>query len=80
MLHGKNQMAQHEKLMTDRFSEEKQDAAAGASERREEAVNEAMRCLLEDLSELSSAVEELEKSSRQSSERISFSFELPTRK
>lgn len=73
-------MAQHEKLMTDRFSDKKQGSAAGESDRREEAVNEAMRCLLEDLSELSSAVEQLEKSSRQSVERDDFSFELPVRK
>lgn len=68
-------MAQHDKLMTDRFSDKKE----GASERREEAVNEAMRCLLEDLSELSSAVEQLEKSGRQS-EPNNLSFELPVRK
>lgn len=72
-------MGHHEKLMTDQFSDKKQGSAAGNTDPREEAVNEAMRCLLEDLSELSSAVEQLEKSSRLG-ERDDLSFELPVRK
>lgn len=72
-------MAHHEKLMRERFSDKKQGAAAVGTDRREEAVNEAMRCLLEDLSELSSAVEQLEKSSSLP-EPGGFGFELPVRK
>jgi hypothetical protein len=66
--------------MTDRFSDKKQGSAPDDADRREEAVNEAMRCLLEDLSELSSAVEQLEKSTRSLPEQVDFTHEMPLRK